>query len=221
MNGIGPKAFAKQVRASCLVAGLLAALGMGGCATNHVGNAWQCPLTQGEQCLSVASADPVAPENNSVDSGGSAALSTDTPLYRPPEATTNDAATGGRSQRRVAKCGGGCRPLAWVSRLFGHRAGAGSGRDGIDAGDESSAQAETPGDADASTEDASRMAGAPQGIAAGQGPAAPQGSAALQGLRTAEVIGRIWIGPYVDSGGVYHEASWVRVVLEPAGWKRP
>ena len=38
--------------------------------------------------------------------------------------------------------------------------------------------------------------------------------------RTAEVIGRIWIAPYVDARGVYHEASWVRAVLEPAGWRR-
>jgi len=40
-------------------------------------------------------------------------------------------------------------------------------------------------------------------------------------LRTPEVIGRIWIAPYVDSLGIYHEASWVRVVFEPAGWKHP
>ena len=40
-------------------------------------------------------------------------------------------------------------------------------------------------------------------------------------LRTPEVIGQIWIAPYVDSLGIYHEASWVRVVFEPAGWKHP
>ena len=38
-------------------------------------------------------------------------------------------------------------------------------------------------------------------------------------LRTAEVIGRVWIAPFVDSDGVYREASWARVVIEPAGWR--
>lgn len=38
------------------------------------------------------------------------------------------------------------------------------------------------------------------------------------GQRTAERIGRIWIGPYVDASGVYREASWVRVVIEPSRW---
>ena len=38
--------------------------------------------------------------------------------------------------------------------------------------------------------------------------------------RTPEVLGRIWIAPYVDTAGVYHESSWVRVVIEPAGWRQ-
>ena len=41
------------------------------------------------------------------------------------------------------------------------------------------------------------------------------------GLRTPETIGRIWIAPYVDAHGVYHEAGWVRIVLRPARWRRP
>ena len=44
---------------------------------------------------------------------------------------------------------------------------------------------------------------------------------AEEGLRTGEVIGRIWIAPFVDAHGVYREASHVRVVLEPAGWRLP
>ena len=39
-------------------------------------------------------------------------------------------------------------------------------------------------------------------------------------LRTGEVIGRIWIAPFVDAGGVYREGAWVRAVLAPAGWRR-
>ena len=38
-------------------------------------------------------------------------------------------------------------------------------------------------------------------------------------LRTDEVVARIWIAPFVDADGVYREASHVRVVLEPAGWR--
>ena len=38
-------------------------------------------------------------------------------------------------------------------------------------------------------------------------------------LRTGEVVARIWIAPFVDANGVYREASHVRVVLEPAGWR--
>ena len=40
-------------------------------------------------------------------------------------------------------------------------------------------------------------------------------------LRTGEVVARIWIAPFVDANGVYREASHVRVVLEPAGWRVP
>ena len=39
-------------------------------------------------------------------------------------------------------------------------------------------------------------------------------------LRTPETIARIWIAPFADADGVYHEARWVRVVIEPAGWRR-
>jgi len=38
-------------------------------------------------------------------------------------------------------------------------------------------------------------------------------------LRTRERIARIWIAPFVDSGGVYREGHWVRTVLEPARWR--
>ena len=41
------------------------------------------------------------------------------------------------------------------------------------------------------------------------------------GLRTKERVARIWITPFVDSGGVYHEGHWVRTVLEPARWRLP
>ena len=40
-------------------------------------------------------------------------------------------------------------------------------------------------------------------------------------LRTGERVARIWIAPFVDANGIYREASHVRVVLEPAGWRLP
>ena len=231
MTGIKFRAFAQarhsqrvnRIRAYRVAAWLLGAFGLSGCATNHVGNAWQCPLIQGNPCQSVASADPAAPESVSGDPWESSVLVTDTPLYRAPSFATTGAVTGGGSQPPVAKCDGGCRPRAWVSRLFRNRAAAGvrSGRDHDDAGDEPPAQAAASDDAGTWTPDAPEGTGALQGTGAPQRSAAPQGLAALQGLRTSEVIGRIWIGPYVDAQGIYHEASWVRVVLEPAGWRHP
>ena len=65
-------------------------------------------------------------------------------------------------------------------------------------------------------DDAARMPpGAP---AAGQDDEAIADHASL---RVPEVLGRIWIAPFVDADGIYREAHWVRVVLEPAGWKLP
>ncbi len=40
-------------------------------------------------------------------------------------------------------------------------------------------------------------------------------------LRTKERVARIWIAPYVDTGGVYREGHWVRVVVTPARWRLP
>ena len=57
--------------------------------------------------------------------------------------------------------------------------------------------------------------------------APPSTSAALlapppapDALRTGEVVGRIWIAPFVDAGGVYREGAWVRAVLAHAEWRR-
>ena len=52
-------------------------------------------------------------------------------------------------------------------------------------------------------------------------PRLPPLSPAPDALRTGEVVGRVWIAPFVDAGGVYREGAWVRAVLAPAGWRRP
>ena len=62
----------------------------------------------------------------------------------------------------------------------------------------------------------------PDGGTVEAGSASPAGEvpdAKDEGLRTKERIARIWIAPFVDSGGVYREAHWVRAVLEPARWR--
>ena len=93
-------------------------------------------------------------------------------------------------------CAGDCGPFAWLAKLL--RADNG--------GDAAGAPRETPTtgkDSDAAT------------IASG--PAIADNAS----LRVPEVLGRIWIAPFVDADGIYHEAHWVRVVLEPAGWRLP
>ena len=178
---------------------------MGGCAASHVGNAWQCPLVQGQPCASVADADPAgagAAQTGALQSGAApdtadrTALAPETPLYRTaPEAENRAGDAAAQVSRR--RCRGGCRPFAWLRRL---------GRHGSEA---------TP---DARVGDAGDV-GEP--VAMPHTETSELQDPAVDDLRTPEVIGRIWIAPYVDALGVYHEASWVRVVFEPAGWKHP
>ena len=90
------------------------------------------------------------------------------------------------------QCGSGCNPFAWLAEL-------------IEGTDEENADAAAAASSEAN------------GAAAAASAAVPAG----EDLRTAEVVGRIWIAPYVDAEGVYHEAGWVRAVIAPAGWRLP
>ena len=92
-------------------------------------------------------------------------------------------------------CEGACGLLAWFREVFG-------------------------------ADDPSTAAAAPTGPPVGRDgedtSAAPGPAIANDAsLRVPEVLGRIWIAPFVDADGIYREAHWVRVVLEPAGWRRP
>lgn len=99
---------------------------------------------------------------------------------------------------RQAACDDACEPFAWLRGLFGTGAGDGAAPP--------SSAASTP-------------------VAAPEPDTGPAGDvqvpAADASLRMPEVLGRIWIAPFVDGDGIYREAHWVRVVLEPAGWKLP
>ena len=181
-------------------AAMAAALALAGCSATHVGDAWQCPLAQGNACGSVAAADPAVP-----GADGGAPASIGDPLYRVRGGNAPDAAPpAGRACD--ADCGD---PFAWLARLFG-------------ADDDDNGPRENP-----SATESAAPAGAANPAALPRSPAIPAaGAAALParpdpgdgGLRTGEVVARIWIAPFVDADGVYREASHVRVVLEPAGW---
>ena len=95
-----------------------------------------------------------------------------------------------------ASCGSACGLFAWFRGLFG-----------------------SPGPSTVAAVAATEPALAQDG----EMPSAAPGSAVANdaSLRVPEVLGRIWIAPFVDADGIYREAHWVRVVLEPAGWKLP
>ena len=98
-----------------------------------------------------------------------------------------------------ATCRGGCRPFGWLRRAFS-----------------SNEPERTQPRADEVATDDTAEAGAES---ARDGEPLEASESWRDTARTPEVLGRIWIAPYVDGAGVYHEASWVRVVIEPAGWR--
>ena len=211
-----------------LPAAALAALLLAGCSTGHIGESWQCPLAGGGLCDSVAAADPAVPDRGASDGAVLAE-----PLWR---VRATPAETSMESPC-AADCDGGFDPFAWLARLF--EAGAHDGEAGPDgraaeAPSASAAQVSDPApDGEADTPAAARAA---EPATAGL-PARPEGAEEDAGatlaaaaeragggpddgdLRTGEVVARIWIAPFVDGNGVYREASHVRVVLEPAGWR--
>ena len=94
-------------------------------------------------------------------------------------------------------CGWDCDVLAWLGRVF-EVAPETAGAPDTTPADRAAADAEAPSP---------------------PLPAAPLPAA--DGLRTGETVARIWIAPFVDADGVYHEEAWVRTVIDPAGWRLP
>ncbi|MCY3829146.1 MAG: TraV family lipoprotein [Rhodospirillaceae bacterium] len=101
------------------------------------------------------------------------------------------------TESRSCEAACGLDPFGWLARLFG-------------------AETEDGGERPATPEPAALPAETTQGEAA-SGDADPP----TDDLRTGEVVARIWIAPFVDADGIYREGAYVRVVLEPAGWRLP
>jgi len=220
---------------TAIPAAALAALLLAGCSTGHIGESWQCPLAEGGLCDSVAAADPAVPDPKAA---GDTVLAE--PLWR-----VRGGAAASPEPSCAAECDGGFDPFAWLARLFAAEAHDGDARSPGKIARASSAPAAQPPDpmageeADVPVEPAAALPapGSRPGQAAGpsrDGPARDGAAAALPAtaesagggpddgdLRTGEVVARIWIAPFVDADGVYREASHVRVVLEPAGWRLP
>ena len=196
----------KHPRRMALPVAALAALLLAGCSSGNVGESWQCPLAETGTCDSVAAADPAVPDMSEPRS----AVLTD-PLWRVQDTWPPNPAVEAPCD---AACDGGFDLFAWLARLFGG---------------ETAEEKETAatGPTRLLPPEAPTPATLPGEPAAGEPAAAPfpaeavsaGGDADGSDLRTGEVVARIWIAPFVDADGVYREASWVRAVLEPAGWR--
>ena len=179
-------------RAMAIPAAAVVAIMLAGCSSGHIGEDWQCPLAKGGSCASVAAADPAVPKAGSVQ-----AMATGQPIRLLPRDMEAERADLPAMESRSCETACGFDPFAWLARLF----------DGSDDEDR-------PGDGSAEPATVDSAA-----AALPAGPASGHDAAQADGLRTDETVARIWIAPFVDADGVYREASHVRVVLEPAGWR--
>ena len=192
-------------RMAAIPAAALAALMLAGCSSGHVGDDWQCPLAAGGSCASVAAADPAVPKAGAVPATGQ-------PLRLLPRDAETERADPSTAEPRLCNAGCGFDPFAWLARLF-------EGRDDSAHRSDGNAELATADSAAAAMTPNSRAAESDAALPAdpGSGDDGPQ----ADDLRTGEVVARIWIAPFVDADGVYREGAWVRVVLEPAGWRLP
>ena len=233
-------------RRLALPAAALAALLLAGCSSGNIGESWQCPLAEGGSCDSVAAADPAVPDRQA---GKTTVLAEplwrvrgDEPPAIPAGTRCVTACDGGFDlfawlARLFGVSDSSARPPGSGSGTGALDPGAGAG--GNDGGEERSAarhpepaigaKVETlPAGPDRETDAAAASAAPetagsrlakPAAAALPAKPAAAEDGPQADDLRTGEVVARIWIAPFVDADGVYREASYIRVVLEPAGWR--
>lgn len=202
------------------VLALTAMAGITGCAGKNVGGNWQCPLAQGAVCASVSAVDPAVPAK-----AGATHPTGAVPLYRPHAEGGGTAGNSGTEPATEAgkKCGRcGLFPFRWLGRLFSSTSHAGELSMPDDAGPEGST--EPSGDPAASDFSMPPPAGEePNGVDEKNEKMGTRVTRKVvpEDAREPEKIGRVWIGPFVDADGVYREASWVRIVIEPASWRLP
>ncbi len=187
-------------RGPAIPAAAIAALLLAGCSSGHIGDSWQCPLAEGGACDSVAAADPAVPGTGAAPKTLLAEL-----LWRQRSGEPGSPAPAACQ----AECGGGFDPFGWLMRLFG------GGEEVEPAAKATSPSATVAAPPPESGPEPTEPAAAALPAEPAWGEDDPGGDS----LRTGEVVARIWIAPFVDAGGVYREASYVRVVLEPAGWR--
>ena len=190
-------------RMTAIPAAAVAALMLAGCSSGHIGDDWQCPLAAGGSCASIAAADPAVPKAGAAQASG-----------QPIRLLPRDAETDGMApSMETRSCEAECNfdPFAWLARLFGGTDDGRRGEANTGAAKADSAAAAVTPDSRPTESDAALPAD----------PAPADDGLPTDDLRTGEVVARIWIAPFVDAGGVYREASHVRVVLEPAGWRLP
>ncbi len=180
------------LRVMAIPAAAVVAIMLAGCSSGHIGEDWQCPLAKGGSCASVAAADPAVPKAGSVQ-----AMATGQPIRLLPRDMEAERADPLAMESPSCEAECGFDPFGWLARLLG-----GSDDDNRPGG----------GNAEPATVDSAAD------VAVEAVPAAEEDTGA-DGLRTGEVVARIWIAPFVDADGVYREASHVRVVLKPAGWR--
>ena len=191
-------------RMTAISAAAFAALLLAGCSSGHVGDDWQCPLAAGGSCASVAAADPAVPKTDAAP-----ARTPGQPIRLLPREWDADGVDTRPPEPRSCQADCDFDPFAWLARLFGAETEDGErparearpSMDGV-GGEMASKPSADKQESDAGTPAASRSSGTN-----------------TDDLRTGETVARIWIAPFVDSDGVYREASHVRVVLEPAGWR--
>ena len=213
-TGPGPRSQSGAGSRAGIPAAAIAALLVAGCSSGHIGDSWQCPLAKGGACDSVAAADPAVPDRQAARK--SVLIG---PLWHARGSNESSPARG-PGQACAAACGGGFDPFGWLLRLF--RAEARESEIGTT---DSTEQNPEPAAGETVAASSAARVGGPEPeepeAAAFPAEADPAHGDSLLGddLRTGEVVARIWIGPFVDADGVYREASHVRVVLEPAGWR--
>ena len=181
-----------ELRMTAIPAVAVSILLLAGCSSGHIGEDWQCPLAAGGSCDSVTAADPAVPKAGSVRT-----MMTGEPIRLLPRDMESERADLPAMESRFCEAECGFDPFGWLARLF-------------DGGDDE----DRPGDGSA---EPARVDSAAAALPAD--PASDSDTAQADDLRTGEVVARIWIAPFVDADGVYREASHVRVVLEPAGWR--